>query len=448
MSAQILVVDDEQNIRLMLEPMLQLAGYDVRSVGSAEEALALSEEADFDLVLLDVRLPGMDGLQALSALRGTQPAPDVLMMSGHGTIETAVQAVRSGAINFLEKPLSRDATLMAVESALRMRSLRAENERLRAAAKGEPLLGESRAMVALRQRIQQVGQSDARVLIRGESGTGKELVAQAIHAASARCDKPFIALNCAAIPAELIESELFGHTKGAFTGATSARAGVFEAANGGILFLDEVGDMPLPAQAKLLRVLENQTVTRLGSHREIKVDVRVLSATHRDLKRMSSEQSFREDLYHRLHVVPVDVPALRDRLEDVSLLAEHFLAREIAIQKLPRRRFASAALKALGRYSWPGNVRELRNFVERLAILAVDETVDEAFVISELPSAEGEAVPTLKESVALAERRAIVSALRGAAGNVAEAARRLGLERSHLYKKAKALGLQVGERDG
>jgi two-component system nitrogen regulation response regulator NtrX len=299
----------------------------------------------------------------------------------------------------------------------------------------------------LRGRIQQVAQSDARVLIRGESGTGKELVAQAIHGASGRADRPFVALNCAAIPGELIESELFGHTKGAFTGATNARAGVFEAAHGGTLFLDEVGDMPLPAQAKLLRVLENQKVTRLGSHREIHVDVRVLSATHRDLKAMSADESFREDLYHRLHVVPVDVPALRERLEDVPLLAEHFLAREIAIQKLPRRRFSPAALKLLGRYSWPGNVRELRNFVERLAILAVDETIDESFISSELPGAEGESVPTLKESVALAERRAILAALRGAGGNVAEAARRLGLERSHLYKKAKALGIQLGERD-
>jgi two-component system nitrogen regulation response regulator NtrX len=445
MSAHLLIVDDEPNLRLMLQQMLELAGYDVRCAASGEDALLRVEEDDFDVILLDVRMAGLDGLSTLKRLRTLEPTPEIIMMSGHGSIETAVEAVRAGALDFLEKPLTRDRVLLGVEFALRARKLARENRRLRQATQGQGLLGDSSPMRALRDRIAQVGRSDARILIRGESGTGKELVAQAIHANSLRANEAFIATNCAAIPADLIESELFGHSKGAFTGASAARAGVFEIAHGGTLFLDEIGDMPLAAQSKLLRVLETGTLSRVGSHREIRVDVRVVAATHRELKQMIEQGGFREDLYHRLHVIPIDVPPLRARVEDISLLAENFLAREVAKQKLPLRRFSASALKCLGRYAWPGNVRELKNFVERLAILSRDEIVDDAFVEAELPGDAGAMPQTLREAVEQTERGTILGALRGAEGNVSEAARRLGLERSHLYKKAKSLGLSLGE---
>ena len=446
MKAHVLVVDDERNIRLMLEQMLGLAGHEVDCVASGEEALEHLGRRRIDAVLLDVRLPGIDGLETLRRIRSGHPDCAVVMMSGHGTIETAVRAVREGAQDFLEKPLGRDATLLSLENALRLRSLTLENRRLRAETGQGDLLGEAPVMRELRDRIAQVGPTDASVLVQGESGSGKELVARALHRASRRADGPFLALNCAAVPEELIESELFGHTRGAFTGATTARAGVFEAAGGGTLLLDEIGDMPAPMQAKLLRVLETHEVTRVGSHESVRVDVRVLAATHRDLAESAREGGFREDLFHRLNVVPLRVPALRERPEDLPLLATTFLERAVQRQQLGARSFTAGALQRLGRHDWPGNVRELRNLVERLAILSPGERIDEDFVAGELPGTSGGgtvATTTLKDVVAEAERRAIAAAVRGAGGNVAEAARRLGLERAHLYKKARALGVSL-----
>ena len=446
MSARILVVDDERNIRLMLEQMLGLAGHEVRTVETGEDALQQLESEDFDAALVDVRLPGIDGLEVLRRAIAARPDLAVVMMSGHGTIETAVRAVREGAHDFLEKPLGRDTTLVTLENALRVRALTVENRRLRVAVGQGDLVGDSKAMHDLRERIAQVARTEATVLVLGESGTGKELVANAVHRGSHRRDRAFVAVNCAAIPESLIESELFGHVRGAFTGAVGARAGKFEAAHGGTLFLDEIGDMPPPAQAKLLRVLETREVSRVGSNETKSVDVRVVAATHRDLLDQAREGGFREDLYHRLNVVPIEVPALRDRVEDVPGLADLFLERAIARQGLGPRRLSSTARQRLGRCGWPGNVRELKNLVERLAIVSPHETIDQDQVEAELPGGrpvESNEPVTLREIVAEAERRAIERAVTGAGGNVAEAARRLGLERAHLYKKARALGVSL-----
>jgi two-component system nitrogen regulation response regulator NtrX len=448
-SPRVLVVDDEKNICRMLEQTLALEDYEVSSSHDAESALARMQEGEsFDAVMLDVRLPGMSGLEALRSIRAAHEDVSVIMMSGHGSIEDAVQAVHMGAADFLEKPLGRDKTLLTLENALRLRSLTLENRDLRAAAGEGELLGESPVMRSLRERIGQVAPTDARVLIQGESGSGKELVARALHRASQRSDRPFLAVNCAAVPAELIESELFGHVKGAFTGATNARAGVFEAADSGTLFLDEIGDMPTPMQAKLLRVLETGVIQRVGTTATRQVDVRIVAATHRDLGRAAREGGFREDLYHRLNVVPLRVPPLRQRGEDIPHLAEHFLRLCTQRQKLNPRRFDRRALVVLGRYRWPGNVRQLRNFVERLAILSPAERIDDAFVEAELSAVIGEEGPsapamTLKEAVAQTERQVIERAVRAADGNMSEAARRLGLERAHLYKKARALGMEL-----
>ncbi len=449
MKGRVLVVDDERNICRMLEQTLELADYRVESRHDAESALNLLEgDAAFDAVLLDVRLPGVGGLEALRTIHEKHPDISVIMMSGHGSIEDAVQAVRDGAADFLEKPLGRDKTLLTLENALRLRSLTLENRDLRAAAGEGELLGRSPLMQALRERIGQVAPTDARVLITGESGSGKELVARALHRSSGRADRPFLAVNCAAVPAELIESELFGHVRGAFTGATSSRAGVFETADSGTLFLDEIGDMPRPMQAKLLRVLETGEITKVGTHALQRVDVRVVAATHQDLASQARTGTFREDLFHRLNVVPLRVPALRERGEDIPELAEHFLRLSTQRQKLSPRRFDRRALRVLGRHPWPGNVRQLRNFVERLAILAPGERIDEAFVQAELEAVVREDGPqaqalTLREIVAQAERQAIAAAVRAADGNMSEVARRLGLERAHLYKKARALGLDL-----
>jgi DNA-binding NtrC family response regulator len=387
----------------------------------------------------------MDGLLTLEKLKEGAPSLSVVMMSGHATIETAVKAVRAGASDFLEKPLTRDKTLLTLDNAMRKSELQRENARLRAQAFSETILGEAPVIVSLRERIAQVAPTQARVLIQGESGTGKELIAKALHQGSSRREHPFLALNCAAIPTELIESELFGHVRGAFTGATVMRAGAFESADGGTLFLDEIGDMPLGMQAKLLRVLESGEISRVGSSRTKTLDVRVLAATHRELSLEVEEGGFRQDLYHRIKVVPLFAPPLRDHMEDLPLLAEHFLALEVARQKLPPRRLSDAALRALGRYDWPGNIRELRNMVERLAILSTQETIQQSAVSAALGGdAPLQAGQSLRAIVEEAERNAITQALRGARGNVSEAARRLGLERSHLYKKAKALGLSLG----
>jgi DNA-binding NtrC family response regulator len=442
----LLIVDDEQNIRASLKGALGREGYqvdDAPSVAAAREKLRES----YDIVLLDVWLPGESGMDLLAEIRANAPETTVVMMSGHATIDAAVQATRLGAFDFLEKPVALERLLVLLRNAATTRSLQAENRRLQEPW-AVPLVGGSAAIRALLEQIALAGPSPARVLIRGEHGTGKELVARALHAASPRRAMPFVAVNCSAIPEELFESELFGHERGAFTGATQARRGRFEEAHGGTLMLDEVGDLSPRAQTKLLRVLQENELTRVGGSRAIQVDVRVVAATNRDLAAAVAASGFREDLYFRLAVIPIDVPPLRARAEDVPLLVEHFAAR--LAQETGRRpqAFTASALEALRRYAFPGNVRELRNLVERLVIMNPGATIGAEQVRAVLPGAGGTAAPeaaTLADAVRDFERRQVEAALAAEGGHMTRAAARLGLERSHLYKKMKQLGMRAEE---
>ncbi|HEU4724546.1 MAG TPA: sigma-54 dependent transcriptional regulator [Candidatus Eisenbacteria bacterium] len=440
----LLLVDDEPNIRSSLQGALGREGYQADAASTLEEARARLREA-YDVVLLDVRLPDGSGLDLLPEILAGHPDTIVIMMSGHATIDAAVQATRLGAFDFLEKPLSLERLLILLRNAAATIALRSELGRLR---RGEthPIVGDSPAVRRLLHEIAVAGERSARVLIEGENGTGKELVARALHAASPRRDRPFIAVNCAAIPDELIESELFGHERGAFTGATQARRGRFEEAHGGTLFLDEVGDLSPRAQTKLLRVLQEQELTRVGGNRSIKVDVRVIAATNRGLASLVKEGRFRDDLYYRLAVVPITVPPLRERAEDIPLLVAYFAA-EIARERGARtREFAPAALDLLRRYAYPGNVRELRNLVERLLIMARGPRIGADEVAAVLPRESragdpGAAAPArLADAVRDFERAEIERALLAEGGSMTKAAARLGLERSHLYKKMKKLG--------
>lgn len=450
MSPRILVVDDEPGVRDALRQVLEYEGHDVRVAGSGGEALTLYPEFRPHLVFLDVKMAGLDGLETLSRLRALDGRAQVVMISGHGTVTTAVQATQRGAFDFLEKPLDTDRLLVTVRNALGRTELLEENERLRDAVEARyAIVGRSPALRAVLDVVERVGPTDARVLITGENGSGKELVAHAVHAASPRRDRPFIEVNCAAIPSELIESELFGHLKGSFTGAVSDRAGKFELADGGTLFLDEIGDMSLAAQAKVLRVLEEGLVTRIGGGKAIQVDVRVLAATNKQLEEEIAEGRFREDLFYRLNVVPVAVPPLRDRLEDVPLLVEHFLQRLSERAGMPPRTFSAEAVQALQRRSWSGNVRELRNAVERLLILAPGKEVTGADVDRLLPNDRGQSgglgelprAGTFEQFKAEAERTFLVGKLREYHWNVAETARALDMPRSNLYKKIERYGL-------
>jgi two-component system, NtrC family, nitrogen regulation response regulator NtrX len=438
----ILIVDDEANIRSSLEGALEREGYEVESAGSAAEARVQLREA-FDIVLLDVWLPDGSGLDLLAELMASAPQTKAIMMSGHATIDAAVTATRLGAFDFLEKPISLERLLVLLRNASANLSLQAENRRL-ARPWSAPIIGNSPAIRQLLKEIERAGSSPARVLIHGEHGTGKELVAGALHAASARSDRPFVAVNCAAIPDELIESELFGHERGAFTGATQGRRGLFEEAHGGTLFLDEIGDLSARAQTKLLRVLQEGVLSRVGGNRPIRVDVRILSATNRDLAARIESGAFREDLYFRVAVIPIGVPPLRDRREDIPGLVEHFAARLANEMGTRPAKFAPAALQRLERYSFPGNVRELRNLIERLIIMNPGAAVGAEAVRAVLPteSDAGTAPVRLSDAVREFERARIAAALAAADGNVTRAAERLGLERSHLYKKMKALGLE------
>jgi two-component system nitrogen regulation response regulator NtrX len=404
------------------------------------------------VVLLDVRLPDGDGLELLEEIMTSAPETVVIMMSGHATIDLAVRATRLGAWDFLEKPVSLERLLVLLRNATASRMLAAENRRLQTPW-ASPIVGRSPAIAELLAQIARAGPSSARVLIQGEHGTGKELVARALHAASPRRAGPFVAVNCSAIPEELIESELFGHERGAFTGATQSRRGRFEEAHGGTLFLDEVGDLSPRAQTKLLRVLQESELTRVGGNRPIRVDVRVIAATNRDLAAAIRGGSFREDLYFRLAVIPLTVPPLRERREDIAALVEHFatqIARETARRPRP---FAPAALELLRRYAFPGNVRELRNLVERLIIMAPGERIGADQVRAVLPGAAAAAAaaaggePRLGEAVREFERRQIEAALEAEGGNMTRAAARLGLERSHLYKKMRKLGWPPESRE-
>ena len=443
----VLIVDDEANIIASLQGALGREGYQVDGAASLAEARERLREA-YDVVLLDMWLPDGSGIDLLREIGDASPDTAVIMMSGHGTIDLAVEATRLGAYDFLEKPLAFERLLVLLRNAAARRALESENRRLREPWT-LPIVGRSPAVRRLLEEIRRAGASSARVLIQGEHGTGKELVARALHAASPRAGRPFVALNCAAIPDELIESELFGHERGAFTGATQARPGRFEEAHGGTLFLDEVGDLSPRAQTKLLRVLEEGELSRVGGSRAIRVDARVIAATNRDLAAEAEAGRFREDLYFRLAVIPITVPPLRERPEDIPLLVEHFaarlapeLSREAAAARRGRTRtFTPGALELVSRHPFPGNVRELRNLVERLLIMTPAPTIGAEQVRAVLPERPAPAAGRLGDAVQAFERQQIEAALRAGGGRMTEAARRLGLERSHLYKKMRKLGM-------
>ncbi len=453
----ILIIDDEQNILVTLSRALSLEGYDTEVAGSARIGLEKLSSNYVDLVLLDVKLPDMDGLSVLEKIMASKPGLPVIMMSGHATVEIAVRAVTIGAMDFLEKPLSSEKVLVSIANTLKLRKLVAENQDLRElAGLNTTMVGSSKAMEKLREEIRLVAPSQGRVLITGENGTGKELVARAIHEGSDRRQGPFVKLNCAAVPRDLIESELFGHEKGSFTGANQMRRGKFESAHGGTLLLDEIGDMPMAMQAKLLRVLQEGELERVGSSDTIKVDVRVLAATNQDLPAFIEKGLFRQDLYYRLNVIPIQVPALRQRKTDIPELAEYFLHRACKENNRHAKTLAQDAIDALTKHDFPGNVRELKNSMERLAILTQEDVIHSEDVHRILNLGQGTNASTrkgesfyepnkpLKEMMAQAERSLILRALADCDWHMTNAAKHLGLERSHLYKKMKALGIKAG----
>ncbi|MBW2732592.1 MAG: sigma-54-dependent Fis family transcriptional regulator [Deltaproteobacteria bacterium] len=442
---RVLIVDDEPNILSSLKRALEIEDFSVTTTRGGAEALERLTKEGLDIVLLDVAMPEMDGLEVLGQIKKKYRGIPVVMMSGHSTIETAMQATKLGAYDFVEKPLSTDRLLITLDNALKLSRLCEENATLRAAASGETeMLGSSDAMRKIFETIAKAAPTQGRVLISGENGTGKELVARAIHRGSLRVDRPFIKVNCAAIPHDLIESELFGHEKGAFTGATRQRKGKFERADGGTIFLDEIGDMSLSAQAKVLRALQEGEIERVGGE-AIQVDVRVLAATNKKMAEEITAARFREDLFYRLNVVPIELPALRQRRADIPLLASHFLHQACILHGKREKSISEEALSLLMQQKWPGNVRELRNSIERLAILCDGdigvEEVKEVFPKSKrVRSHYGRGV-TLKDMLVGAEREIVLQALEDNDGQVSKTAEALGLERSHLYKKMKALGI-------
>jgi two-component system, NtrC family, nitrogen regulation response regulator NtrX len=443
-SQRILIVDDEAGIRQALKQVLEYEHLVVRVATSGGEAITMYPEYRPHVVFLDVKMRGLDGLDTLTRLKELDPNAQVIMISGHGTIATAVEATHRGAFDFLEKPLDTNRLLVTVRNALAHAQLVAQNARLKEATqKRFAMVGTSPAFQRVRDLIAKVGPTSTRVLITGDNGTGKELVARALHEASPRRERPFVEVNCAAIPSELIESELFGHMKGSFTGAFAERAGKFEQADGGTLFLDEVGDMSMSAQAKLLRVLQEGVVTRIGGAKPIDVDVRVLAATNKELDSEIVEGRFREDLLYRLNVVPIEVPALRDRVEDIPALVAFFAEQLASSGGIPRRKFADEAVRRLQSRTWPGNIRELRNAVERALILAGGKTVTAADIDYLLPSVPGDATagPSFDTFRQDAERAFLGQKLREHDWNVSETARTLKMPRSNLYKKMERYGL-------
>jgi len=460
MRPHLLVVDDEPGVRAALSGVLSDEGYLVDAVQSGEDCLDRLGRTSYDLVLLDVWLPGIDGLATLEAIRDRQIEVEVVVISGHGSIESAVRAIKLGAFDFVEKPLSLEKTVLVVRNALRQRRLEVENRELRSRVdRGLRMIGDSYVIRQLREQVAMAAPTNGRVLIYGENGTGKELVARMVHQLSRRRAGPFVEVNCAAIPEELIESELFGHAKGAFTGAVADRRGKFEQADLGTIFLDEIGDMSLKTQAKVLRVLQEQVVEPVGGRPGVRVDVRVLAATNKDLPAEIRSGRFREDLYFRLNVIPIYVPPLRDRIEDVPLLATHFMEDLAGEYGRRAKTFDQDALAVLRGYGWPGNVRELRNVVERLMIMVRGDTIaahDLAFLAGSFPMpaevskspSPGE-TPTLSEARARFEREFILRTLDEQQGNISRAADVLGVERSNLYRKMRALGIggRTGDRD-
>jgi len=449
--AKILVVDDEENIRKSLKMILEYEGYTFLEASSGEEALSiLDETVDVDLVFLDVKLPGMDGLEVLTGVKKRPVSPEVIVISGHGTISNAVEATKLGAFEFLEKPLHRDRVLLSIRNALNQDKLRRENLDLRRKAeKRYELIGNHPSMKKLWNDILRTAPTNATVLIYGESGTGKELIARAMHSQSLRAKEPFVQVNCAAIPEELIESELFGHEKGSFTGATERKTGKFEQADEGTIFLDEIGDMSLKTQSKVLRVLEEGEVQKVGSNRIIKVDVRVIAATNKDLRREIGRGAFRDDLFFRLNVVPIVSPPLRDKTEDIPLLVEYFCRAYAEENNFKVKRFSEEALQVLRRYPWKGNVRELRNVVERLLIMTdsdiigLDELPEQFRGEGALALPDPSRVKTLKDFRDVAEKNYILFKLKENNWNISQTARAIDTPRSNLYKKLSQFGIKI-----
>jgi two-component system nitrogen regulation response regulator NtrX len=444
----ILIVDDEPAIQSALRGVLEDEGYRVTAVGSGAEAIGVAADETPDVVFLDIWMPGLDGLETLAQLKRVRPETAVVMISGHATIETAVKATRLGAYDFIEKPLSLDKTLVTVTRALEHVRLESENQTLREKLdERSEIIGDSMAMRALREQIATAAPTNGRVLIHGENGSGKELVARAIHGLSARRERAFVEVNCAAIPEELIESELFGHEKGAFTGAHARRRGRFELADGATIFLDEIGDMSMKTQAKVLRALEEQSFERVGGKDTVKVDVRVIAASNRNLEALIRDGRFREDLFYRLSVIPIEVPPLRARTEDIPALIDHFIRIFSAENGKRVKTLSGEALAYFLAYDWPGNVRELRNMVERLVIMAPRDVIDADDLPAPLRPKErwgepGEARErTLREARDGFERAYILAELRANDWNMTRTSERLGIERSHLYRKIKAYGI-------
>jgi len=451
LKAHLLIVDDEANTLASLSRAFRLAGHEATVCDNAAKALELAKAQNFDLILSDVVMPGKDGLTLLEELKKQGVTAPVVMMSGQAHIEMAVRATRLGALDFLEKPISTDKLLLTVENALKLQRLESENRQLRQRLGKHEIVWKGEAMRRVMAQLERVAASESRVCILGQTGTGKELVARTIHERSARASGPFVTLNCAAVPAELIESELFGHEKGSFTGAAGRHIGKFEQADQGTIFLDEIGDMPLNMQAKLLRVLEEGEVERIGGDKPVPVNVRVVVATHRDLEARAREQKFRQDLFHRIYVFPLALPPLRERREDIPALVEHFAAQVCSLNGWKPVPFTTEAMDALQSYTWPGNVRELRNMVERLMLLATEGQVDRATVQMALPKSFSAGVPPegalasgpLADRVQSFEREVILAELTRSHHNMSLAAKSLGLERSHLYKKAEQLGIDL-----
>ena len=449
--AHLLIVDDEANTLASLSRAFRLAGHEATVCDNAARGLEMAKAQSFDLILSDVVMPGKDGLSLLEDLKQQGVSTPVVMMSGQAHIEMAVRATRLGALDFLEKPISTDKLLLTVDNALRLQRLESENKQLRQRLGKHEIVWKGEAMRRVMAQVERVAASESRVCILGDTGTGKELVARTIHEKSTRAAGPFVTLNCAAVPAELIESELFGHEKGSFTGASGRHIGKFEQADQGTIFLDEIGDMPLGMQAKLLRVLEEGEVERIGGDKAISVNVRVVVATHRDLEARVREEKFRQDLFHRIYVFPLMLPPLRERREDIPALVAHFAEQVCAQNGWKPVPFSKEAMEALQAHAWPGNVRELRNMVERLMLLATDGQVDVETVQMALPKSSGSGTTAgvvtgngpLADRVQSFEREVILAELKRSHHNMSMAAKSLGLERSHLYKKAEQLGIDL-----
>jgi len=448
--AHLLIVDDEAHTLASLARAFRLAGHEATVCDNAAKALELAKAQRFDLILSDVVMPGKGGLALLEELKAQGVTAAVVMMSGQAEIEMAVRATRLGALDFLEKPISTEKLLLTVENALKLQRLESENRSLKQRLGKHEIIWQGAAMQRMMAQVERVAASETRVCILGETGTGKELVARTIHERSGRSGAAFVTLNCAAVPAELIESELFGHEKGSFTGAAGRHVGKFEQADHGTIFLDEIGDMPLAMQAKLLRVLEEGEVERIGGDKPVSVDVRVVVATHRDLEARVRDEKFRQDLFHRIYVFPLALPPLRERREDIPVLVAHFAAQVSAQNGWKAFPFSTEAMELLQSHSWPGNVRELRNMVERLMLLAVNGEVDSATIEAALPKGKSGGASSstfssgpLADRVDAFEKEVILAELKRSHSNVSLAAKSLGLERSHLYKKAEQLGIDL-----